>query len=627
MGLPLAITLLREDGDIVPVDVGLSTLVVGNESWTLATVRDDSVRRDVEKASRELRDHYRLAFEHNMAPMIFTDLSDTIIAANNAFCRMIGRKSDEVVDRNSVDFTHPDDVDITEELHHQLVTGELDEVRYVKRYLHKDGRAVIVEVSKSSARNAAGETLYYVISERDLTDERALTEQLSHQALHDPLTGLANRALFEDRIARAHARAGREAGMGAVILIDLDDFKGVNDTLGHLAGDQLLVMLARRLETVTRPEDTLCRFGGDEFLYLAEGLSDSTEAEQIASRLLEEIARPVMVGEMSIEQRASAGIAMWDGASGTPIDSIQNADVAMYEAKKIRHGSHHRVVFTPGLRHQATNRFSLVQDLRRSLHAGELAMHFQPIVALDTLEIVGFEALMRWEHGERGWVPPNAFIPLAEQSDLILELGHFALRETLEIASSWTGSIPWASNCFVSVNLSPHQFQDPELATTIERLLRNVDFDPARLMVEITESATLQNVLEAKSTIRKLNQLGVGIALDDFGTGYTSLSYLMELDPAIIKIDQSFIKQTPEADQSGMLLETIVSLGNKFRVTMLGEGIEMREQMERLRRYGCALGQGHLFSPAVPESELLHLRELIRTQVGGGSSALGHPST
>src|ERR1019366_5021458 len=328
-----------------------------------------------------------------------------------------------------------------------------------------------------------GKTLYFIISERDITEERALTARLSHQALHDPLTGLANRALFLDRLSQAHARVVRQGGMGAVLLLDLDDFKGVNDTHGHLIGDQLLVAIARRLEEVSRSTDTLCRFGGDEFLYLADGLTLPEEAEQVAQRLLVALAEPFSVAGIHIGQHASIGVVVWDASRSDSAEIVQDADVALYEAK--RQGKGHHVVFNTGMHQQAVSHFALVQDLRRALSAGEISMHYQPIVDLTVTGVVGFEALMRWEHPERGWVPPTVFIPLAEQSDLILELGAFALHQAVAAAGTWLPDAPDATRPYVTVNLSAHQFRDPGLVSMIEKVLEPSGRSPHRLIIVI----------------------------------------------------------------------------------------------------------------------------------------------
>ena len=550
----------------------------------------------------EHEQRFRLAFEDNMAPMIFTDLANEIIAVNDAFCTMLGRTSEELVGHNSKSFTYPEDESIAEEAHARLISGEARQLRYVMRYLRKDGRVIIAEVSKSPARDDAGKTLYFVVSQRDITEERALNAQLSHQALHDPLTGLANRTLFEDRLMQAHERVVRHGGLGAVLMLDLDDFKGVNDTHGHHVGDQLLAAVGRRLEQVTRSSDSLCRFGGDEFLYLAEGLISPSEVEALATRLLDALVEPFIIAGSKLEQHASIGVVVWDGSSTDSTELIQNADVAMYEAKHRSKG--HHVVFTSSMQREAVSHFALVQELRLALQAGELLMHYQPIVDLATKEVVGFEALMRWPHPERGWVPPGVFIALAEPSDLIVELGSFALREAVRAASSWERSGAGASQPYVTVNLSAHQFHDPGLLAMIDQTLAQSELAPERLIIEITESVALAGVAETVSVMEHLSHLGIGIALDDFGTGFSSLSHLVLMRPKIIKIDRSFVSPSQKSPYNDTLLDTIVSLGNKLNVIMLAEGIETKGQLEQLRRLGCELGQGYLFSPAVAADDV-----------------------
>jgi len=596
------LSMLCKDGREVPVEVSRSQLALDSGSWVVAAIRDVSAQRETEKARADAELRFRVAFENNMAPMTFADADDKIIAINDAFCQMVGFTREELLGCDSTPFTYPDDVGITESTHQRLILGEVEQERYIKRYLRKDGRVIDVEVSRSPARDEDGKILYFVFSERDITEERALAAQLSHQALHDPLTGLANRALFEDRLSQAHGRVVRQGGIGAVLLIDLDDFKGVNDTHGHFVGDQLLTAIANRLEKITRTADTLCRFGGDEFLYLAEGLVSSAEAEVLAERLIHVISEPFTIAGSLIEQHASIGIVIWDATCTSFTETIQNVDAALYEAKRNVRG--HHVVFTPTMHQRAVSRFALVQELRHAFQAGELVMHYQPIVDLTTSEVVGLEALMRWYHPEKGWVPPNVFIPLAEQSDLILELGSFSLREAIREASTWTPKDSTSIRPYVTVNLSAHQFLDPALVSTIKHLLVECGLPASCLILEITESVALIDIAETMTVLEHLGTLGVGIALDDFGTGFSSLSYLAALNPRIIKIDQSFVRPVHESSRNDTLLETIISLGQKLNMTMLAEGIETDVQFNRLRRLGCALGQGFLFSAAVPSDQV-----------------------
>jgi diguanylate cyclase (GGDEF)-like protein/PAS domain S-box-containing protein len=554
-------------------------------------------------ARSELR--FRLAFEGSMAPMVFSDREGLFLAVNSAFCKMCGCSEDELIGHDSKQFTHPEDIGISEEVNKLIKTGEIDEYCYSKRFLHKNGRIVFAEVSICTARDESDEALYFVSSVRDVTEERALAAQLSFQALHDPLTGLANRALFDDRLVQARSRTVREGKLGAVLLLDLDDFKGVNDSYGHLVGDQLLIEVASRFKHVTRTSDTLCRFGGDEFLYLAEGLTSHEEAQIIAERLLDALSKVFTYGQISLEQRASVGIVVWDGESPDNVELIQHADAAMYEAKRQGHG--HIALFTPRMGQAAVSRFSLIQELRHALVCGDLAMHYQPIIDLTSDAIVGFEALMRWHHPERGWIPPDVFIPLAEQSDLILDLGSFALRTAMTAASTWEVTDPTAGFPYVTVNLSAHQFHDPGLVPLIQQELERTGIEPERLILEVTESVALVDIAETLNIMEELNSLKIRIALDDFGTGYSSLSYLAALNPKIIKIDQSFVRPKHDKKRSDTLLEAIVTLGNKLNMTVLAEGIETAAQLDRLHNLDCALGQGFFWSPAVPVDEVLSM--------------------
>jgi diguanylate cyclase (GGDEF)-like protein len=387
-------------------------------------------------------------------------------------------------------------------------------------------------------------------------------------------------------------------------MIDLDDFKGVNDTYGHLIGDQLLSGVANRFKDVARPSDTLCRFGGDEFLYLAEGLTSASDADDIATRFLESLVEPFSLGTVGFAQHASIGIVVWDADYPENFDLIQNADVALYEAKRRHKGGYE--VFDASMQYLVAARFTLAQELRHSLRHAELSMRYQPIVNLETKEIVGFEALMRWEHPERGLISPDIFIPIAEQSDMILELGSFALREATQEASSWTPNES-AALPYVSINLAAPQLNDPRLMAMIDDALRDSDLAPERLVLEITESTALLDVSETLSVLKELRARGIDIALDDFGTGYSSLSYLLQLGPKVIKIDRSFVSPQRDSEQNDLLLETIISLGEKLHVTLLAEGVETKTQRDKLVRLGCRFGQGYLFSRAVAAGDVAGL--------------------
>jgi diguanylate cyclase (GGDEF)-like protein/PAS domain S-box-containing protein len=327
----VGLSALCKDGSEFPVDFALTALRFGDEDWALISVRDNRERRAYEQAIVEAERNFRLAFEDNMSPMLFTDLDDCVTAVNGAFCELIGRSPEELVGNQFQLFTHSDDIANAEKVHQMLLSGEATQLSYTKRHMHSDGHIITAEVFKSPARDKDGKILYFIISERDVTEERELRAQLTYQAHHDSLTGLANRTLLDDRLARASSRMARHGTYCALLLLDLDDFKAVNDEHLHIAGDALLVEVASRLSKVARESDTLCRFGGDEFLYLAEDLASPEEADLIAARLMATFDEPFVLGPLTIQQRASLGVSIW-GADDS--NALRDADAALYEAKR-----------------------------------------------------------------------------------------------------------------------------------------------------------------------------------------------------------------------------------------------------------------------------------------------------
>ena len=596
----LNIALVRRDGRRVTADIALSTIDWDGEQYSLAAIRDLSTLRRVEAERDDSARKFQLAFETAMSPMTFTDAEDRIVTANPAFCELLGRPLEELVGRDSQHFTYPVDIGVTEGSHRRVRGRETSRDRYVKRYLHRDGHVIVVEVSRSATYDDDGNLLYSVISERDITEERLLTAQLAHQALHDPLTGLANRTLIEDRLGQARAKVARQGGYGAVLMLDLDDFKVVNDTHGHVIGDQLLIGVAQRLGEVVRTADTLSRFGGDEFLYLVEGVHQAEQINHVAERLLAALEAPFVILGIEIEQHASVGVAIWDGT--TPVDTpiIEEADLALYEAKRLGRGRY--AIFSPALRQHSMGRFEQLQELRRALSDGQLVMHYQPIVDAGS-RVVGFEALMRWNHPTRGWIGPAEFLGLAETSDLIRDLGAFAIAEATRAAASW----PRPSAPCVTVNLSARQFYDDDLASVVASALRDSDLEADRLILEVAERVALQEPNRSASVIAALSEIGVGVAIDQFGSGLASLAYLMNLHLQFVKIDQSFVRPTHGIGYNEALVGFIVALGQQHGISVVAEGVETVDQFDRFREAGCTLSQGFLFSRAVPAEEAASL--------------------
>ena len=556
---------------------------------------------------------FDLAFANSVIGMAITDLNRGIVAINDSFCQMLGRNREDFLGHSMAQVTLSEDQKSSDDLTALLLTGEKSQVVYTKRYHHKDGHIVWAEVSKSLAHNEEGEPYCFIALVRNVTEERSLLSQLTQQALHDPLTGLANRLLFEDRLSQALNSSTRKSGCIAVFLIDLDDFKDVNDTFGHQAGDHLLKAVANRLKEVTRSSDTLCRFGGDEFLYLREGLRSSHEAQQMAKRLLRVFDEPFCIGEDSLPQSASIGVAISSRADDSA-DLIRHADIALYQVKRKNKSQYS--LFHQKMQDQVSNRVGMANDLRQSLESGLVTMQYQPIVNLSTNVAVGVEALVRWYHPKRGWVPPTVFIPIAEQSKLIFDIGSFALGQALGEAASWGHITHIEPQPYVTVNLSPRQFQDPDLFRRISESLEANELPPDRLVLEITEGTAFVDINQATHTAKQLRAVGVGLAVDDFGTGYSSLSHIALLHPRILKIDQSFLDTSPDAVSNERLLKAILTMGEALDITVLAEGIETESQLDMLRRLGCKFGQGYLLSPPVPSADLTKILRMVPAPPG-----------
>jgi diguanylate cyclase (GGDEF)-like protein len=433
-----------------------------------------------------------------------------------------------------------------------------------------------------------------------LTD---LQEQLSHQAFHDSLTDLANRSLFSDRIDHALLRRTRTGKPVAVLFIDLDDFKAVNDTLGHSAGDQLLIGVADRLRNALRRPDTAARLGGDEFAVLIEDIDTPAEAEAVADRVFAALVEPFAIAGQSVTVHASIGVAVSDDATDSASRLMRHADVAMYAAKGA--GKHRHVLFISGMEAEIVARHRLRADLERAISADEFGVHYQPIFDMSDGRLTAIEALVRWRHPTRGMVAPDDFISTAEETGVILALGNGVLRKACAETREWRERFPTTQPLWVSVNISARQLQQPGFVDEVLEIVRESGLPPSALVLELTESMVLDDA-NAPASIAKLEALkrtGIRIAIDDFGTGYSSLSYLRRLPVDILKIAKPFVDDLNNTEDKGDFARAIVGIGSALRLTMIAEGIETTEQLITLRDLGCHLGQGyHLSHPVKPEA-------------------------
>jgi diguanylate cyclase (GGDEF)-like protein len=506
------------------------------------------------------------------------------------------------------------------------VTGTRADTVSSLRLRHRDGTWRHVQ-SVHTNLLADPDVRSVVVTSRDVTAQKELEAQLQHNAFHDALTGLANRALFADRLEHALARTDRLASPVAVLFVDLDDFKAVNDGSGHAAGDELLTAVAQRLRTVLRPSDTVARLGGDEFAVLIEDAAHLGEAQAAADRVLAALAEPFpavdgkSTGETAGEVRISASIGIATGAAGQHdvAELLRHADVAMYAAKEA--GKGRSAVFAPDMDSAIIGQLQLKAELARAVERGEFTIHYQPTVELATGRLAGVEALVRWQHPDRGLVPPLEFIPVAEQSGLIVPIGRFVLREACRQMRAWQDAFPTRPSMTVSVNLSARELDEPGLVASVRAALEESGLDPAHLILEITESLLLVDLPGTIRTLGELRTLGVRLAVDDFGTGYSSLAYLENLPVDILKIDKSFVDRIgeapadstgdpttdPAAPQHPVMVSAISRLGHALRLQMVAEGIEQPEQVDTLRGLDCQYGQGYYFAKPLAADALGNL--------------------
>jgi diguanylate cyclase (GGDEF)-like protein/PAS domain S-box-containing protein len=554
---------------------------------------------------REAHERFRLAFENAPIGMAMTDLEGRIIRANPSMGDIVGRLPSSLVGVSVHDFTHPEDRETGQLEMRRLATTGAGGYQIEKRYIHCDGHEVWVSVSVSCVRDEQERPQYLIGQVEDVTERRALRERLAFAAIHDPLTGLPNRELFMDRLEVALRRAVRARHRVAVIFLDLDRFKLINDSLGHEAGDQVLSAVADRLSSVMRASDTLARFGGDEFTVMCDDVTDDGDAIEVAQRLVAVMSQPLTLYSGEVFVSLSVGIALSNaGETGHVI--LRNADIAMYRAKD--RGPSRIEIYREDDDHKVVSRLRTSNELHRALERQELELHYQPFVDLHTEMLVGMEALVRWQHPTRGLLLPAEFITLAEDSGLILPLGNWVLKEACRQVAAWhilrteAGEDNDLFN--VSVNVSAVQLSDPAFVGHVTEAIEATGINPDRLWLEITESTLMRDADEAVVVLMALRDLGLHIEIDDFGTGYSSLSYLQRFPVESLKIDQSFVAELDQRADNAAIVRAIIGLGDSLGLPVIAEGVERRSQVAKLRTLGCYLAQGYLFGRPLPARSL-----------------------
>ena len=596
------VRLKSKDGEVIHADLSSYEIKLPGRRGYLTMAVDTNAALRIEEALRESERRFREMLDTIELLAVLLDVVGTITYCNPYVLRVTGYRKNDVIGRNFFDLFVP--VERRGQLSRAFlenigrgIIAAHDEMEIVTR----DGERRVILWNNTILRGPESSIVGAASIGSDVTDRRHAESQLLHNAFHDVLTGLPNRALFFDRVAHALSHMKRpNRPTFAVLLLDIDDFKNVNDSLGHAAGDQLLIGIGERLSRCVRAADTVARFGGDEFTILLEGAKGPADIAHAVSRIHQEIAMPFLIDGHEIFVTASIGVTMAAAEYEQPEQIVRDADTAMYRAKA--QGRGRTEIFDAEMRAEAVARLQLETDLRRGIDRGELWLMYQPIVNLESGSVVGFEALVRWRHPTRGIVPPLSFIPLAEETGLIVPIGDFVLREACKQAARWH-SHPSGKNMHVSVNISSKQLSVGDLVSTVRHALKQAKLEPAALHLELTESVIIQNAESTYGVIEQIRALGCSIAVDDFGTGYSSLSYLHRFAVDQLKIDSSFVQSAER--KSGEIIRSIVNLGRTLDIEVVAEGIETSQQADSLRELHCALGQGYLFSkPVDPDAAM-----------------------
>ncbi len=569
------------------------------------SIRYTLARRQAEDDLRDSEERYKLAADGANDGLWDWNLRTNRIRLSARWKEMIGYGDGELTANAQewLDRIHPDDIEAVREAMAAHIDSRTTEFRAEYRLRHRDGswrwmagRGIVLRDAQGTACRMAG-------SQADITDSRRTAEQLVYTTFHDALTGLPNRAHVHERLTRAIRRSKSNGGYRfAILFLDLDRFKLINESLGHAAGDEVLVAFSRRLARTARPSDTIARLGGDEFVVFLDDICSVLDAQHAAEGIHAALLGPFTVSGQELYTTVSIGIAMSSASYDLPEQIIRDADTAMDRAKSLGRSRHE--VFDKEMHDRAVAMLTLENDLRRALEKGQFAVQYQPIVNLESGRIRGFEALVRWLHPTAGCLGPTSFIPLAEETGLIVPMGWWVLREACRQLKAWQVQFPLESPLTMSVNLSSRQVMAPNLISELRAILEETRIDPGTLILEMTESVLMANSDESFAILELLRSLNVQLHIDDFGTGYSSLSYLQHIPTDTLKIDRSFISRIGDGDSNSEIVRTIVTLARNLGMRATVEGVETADQLERARSLECVDGQGFFFSEPRDSKEI-----------------------
>ncbi|MBD1823381.1 EAL domain-containing protein [Cyanobacteria bacterium FACHB-DQ100] len=619
--------LRRKDGRKFWAEVNVTQLedAAGSATATLITVKDITERKWLEEYLRLLESVVVNANEIVMISQteeaVADPLSLRIIYVNDAFSRTTGYSSGEAIGKSALVLLG-EKTSMAEVNRIRTALRSYQPVRAEVVLYRKNGTHFWVDVNMVPIRNEQGQVTHFVSVMREVTERKIVEEQLRRNAFHDSLTGLPNRLLFMERLTQTVERAHEdESYQFALLFLDLDRFKVINDSLGHMLGDQLLVAIARRLEGCLKQEDMVARLGGDEFTILLENIQQDSDAEKIAERVQQALSAPFNLSGHEVFTSASIGITLSSTEFDRPEDLLRGADIAMYRAKAQGKACHE--VFDTDMHTHVVALMQLENDLRKAVERQEFELYYQPIIELANGRITGFEALVRWQHPEQGTISPAKFVPIAEETGLVIPLGQWVLREACRQLKQWQDQFASEPPLSVSVNLSSRQFSQPYLIDQVRKILAETGVDARCLKLEITESAIMENTKFAMDMLLQLKAMGIQLSVDDFGTGYSSLGYLYRFPMDVLKIDQSFISRVDVDGEKLELVRTIITLAWNLGMDVVAEGVETMKQLTQLKALKCEYAQGFLFSEPVPQRDaeklivqsqpFLHLSQTLPT--------------
>jgi len=591
----------RKDGTRLPVEVYLRAFQSEGRQLLVAVARDLTERLKAEADLRTSEQRFRVAFNQAAVGLAHVAIDGRWLMVNQKLCEIVGYSQEEMLAMNYQDLTHPEDLPVDQELGRRMLAREIHEQSREKRYRHKKGYYVWVNLTNSLVRDEDGEPRYYSTVVEDISRRKQVEGELLHMANHDVLTSLPNRSLLLDRISQAIAYANRSGEQVAVLLIDLDRFKNINDSLGHDVGDKMITAIARKLIAQVRDVDTVARLGGDEFVILLTDVAHEDAVATLAQQVLEALAQPLTIQGHELYPAGSIGISLYpkDGADSQTL--LKNADTAMYRAKDA--GRNNFQFYARAMNARALDRLKLEGALRNALLRNEFVLHYQPQMDIASGSIVGVEALLRWQPPGEEMIYPADFIPIAEETGLIVAIGEWVLRTACLQQKAWSrGGL--LAPLRVAVNLSARQFKQQDIVKMVSRALEESGCDAQFLELEITESIVMDSPEAAAATLQKLSDMGVHLSIDDFGTGYSSLAYLKRFPIHSLKIDRSFVRDiTTDADDAA-IAKAVIALAHSMKLRVIAEGVETLEQLEFLREQQCDQMQGYYLSRPLPARQL-----------------------